>query len=482
MKRNLIFMLAVFCPFMSIGQEIIDLGSKREIFVDDYIIGRLDGLSIQMHTPRDEGPVLFFDKPWEGLFSGYVTIIKDQDRYRAYYRGRAELGKDGDEHEITCYAQSEDGKHWEKPDLKIYPYKGLSDNNIVLANAAPVTHNFCPFLDANPAALSSQKYKAVGGTHENGLIAYVSPDGIHWQKLQDESVFKKGVFDSQNVVFWSESERCYVCYFRVWSEGGFSAYNGIRTVARTTSADFVNWSEPERMTFGNTPLEELYTNQTSPYFRAPHIYVAIGGRFMPKRQVLTEAQAKELNVNPNYFKDCSDVFFMTSRGGNRYDRTFMEAFIRPGIGMNNWVSRSNYPALNVVQTGADEMSVYVNQNYAQPTAHLRRYSLRLDGFTSISAPYAGGEVLTKPFTFTGKELEINYSTSAAGEIRFEIQDEKGNTIPGFTLDDSDMIVGNEITRIVSWKGNRDLQKLALKAIRLRIYMKDADLYSIRFTH
>jgi len=148
--------------------------------------------------------------------------------------------------------------------------------------------------------------------------------------------------------------------------------------------------------------------------------------------------------------------------------------------LDNWVSRSNYPALNVVQTGTNEMSIYVNQDYAQSTAHLHRYSLRLDGFTSITAPYSGGELITKPFNFSGNELEINYATSAAGEIRFEIQDEGGKPIPGYTLEDSQEIIGNEISRIVTWGGESDLRKLSSKTIRLRVYMKDADLFSIRF--
>src|SRR5690606_9130878 len=117
---------------------------------------------------------------------------------------------------------------------------------------------------------------------------------------------------------------------------------------------------------------------------------------------------------------CSDAIIMSSRGGSVYDRTFTESFIRPGIGLENWVSRSNYPVLNVVQTSPTELSVYVNENYAQPSAHLKRYTLRIDGFASLQAGMKGGEALTKPFIFDGKELEINYSTSAAGEIRVEI--------------------------------------------------------------
>lgn len=462
---------------VSENKEVIQLGNKREIFVDYYLIDKLEGTQIIKHTPHDEGPVMYFDKPWEGLFSGYCTVIKDQDIYRAYYRGMPMSKIDYSNKETTCYAESKDGINWVKPVLGLYDINGSYENNVVFANEAPASHNFSPFVDTNPDALPEQKYKALGGNGKSGLMAYTSADGIHWKKLQSEAVITDGKFDSQNVSFWSESEKLYVCYFRTWSGSNFKGY---RSVSRATSTDFIHWSETVAMTFGDTPMEDLYTQQTSPYFRAPHIYVAIGGRFMPKRQVLTEEQAKKLNVDPGYFKDCSDAYIMTTRGGNNYDRTFMEAFIRPGIGLDNWVSRSNYPALNVVQTSSEEMSVYVNQDYAQPTAHLHRYSLRIDGFTSISAPYKGGQVITKPFTFTGKNLEINYSTSAAGEIKFEIQDENGVPVPGYTLDDSQTIIGNEIERLVLWNGKEDLQSLVGKTIRLRIYMKDADLFSLRF--
>jgi hypothetical protein len=53
-------------------------------------------------------------------------------------------------------------------------------------------------------------------------------------------------------------------------------------------------------------------------------------------------------------------------------------------------------------------------------------------------------------------------------------------IPGFTLEDSERIIGNEISRVVRWKGSPELQNIIGKNIRLRVQMKDADLYSIRF--
>ena len=459
------------------NEDIVNIGSRLELFVDTFLIEKQNNVNLILHAPEDAGKVLSFDKPWEGPFCGYATIIKDSDIYRLYYRGLPEAGKDGSSTETTCYAESDDGINWTKPDLGIYEVSGSLNNNVILADAAPVTHNFSPFLDTREGINPKYRYKALGGTGSSGLMACASEDGIHWHIIQEEPVITEGAFDSQNVSFWSEEEQLYLCYFRTWKKVGEQNY---RTISRTVSGDFLHWSDPVEMDFGKTPVEHLYTNQTAPYFRAPHIYVAIAARFMPQRQVLNEEQAKQLNVNPKYFNDCSDAVLMTSRGGNKYIRTFMDGFIRPGIGLQNWASRSNYPALNVVQTGPAEMSVYLNQDYAQPTAHLHRYTLRIDGFISLNASYDGGEIITKPFRFTGDTLFFNFSTSAAGFIKIEILDLQGNNIKGFELENSKELIGNEIEKAVTWQGNPDLTKLMDKPVRLRFVMKDADLYSLRF--
>ncbi len=61
--------------------------THREIFVDRFLIESLEGAALTLAEPRDEGAVLRFDKPWEGLFSGYATVIRDGDVLRLYYRG-----------------------------------------------------------------------------------------------------------------------------------------------------------------------------------------------------------------------------------------------------------------------------------------------------------------------------------------------------------------------------------------------------------
>lgn len=456
-------------------QVPVEIGSRLELFVDHYLIDRLDGARLVLHRPVPQEVVLRFDKPWEGLFCGYCTVLKDADRFRLYYRGLPQAGGDGSAAEVTCYAESSDGVHWTKPKLGLYEVQGTRENNVILAQMPPLSHNFSPMIDTRPSVPPEERYKALAGT--SGLVPLVSADGIHWKKLRDQPVITQGAFDSQNVCFWSEAEQCYVCYFRSWVDG-------VRRISRTTSRDFLVWTPPELMQYrrpeGPVPVEHIYTNQTQPYFRASHVYIATAARFMPGRQAITAEQAALIGVHPDYLRDVSDGVLLTSRGGTFYDRTFLESFIRPGIGPENWVSRTNYPALGIVQTGLHEMSLYVQHNYGQPTAHLRRYTLRLDGFTSVHAPYDGGEMQTKPLVFIGRRLVLNYATSAAGAVRVEIQDAQGKPIPGYGLDEAVELLGNEIARVVAWKSGEDLSRLAGQPIRLRFVLKDADLFSLKF--
>lgn len=472
------FVLSVAAAVWGLGAEPpIALGSRLELLADDRLVGELRGCTRRLHEPRPANVALRFDAPWEGPFSGYVTVLHDGDLFRCYYRGNPVAGRDGSETEVTCYAESRDGITFTKPALGLFEIHGMRSNNVVLAGQAPFSHNFAPFLDDRSGVPPAERFKALAGTSERGLFGFVSADGLRWRKVRETPLMTKGAFDSQNVAFWSAAENRYVLYFRTWTGGDFAGY---RTISRSTSADFLEWSTPVEMTFGDTPREHLYTSQTHPYFRAPHLYVATPMRFVPGRRVLTADQARQLGVDPGYASDTAETVFMTSRGGNRYDRTFMEGFIRPGPDLGNWASRAGLSALGVVPTGPAEMSLYKQAHYAQPSGHLVRHTLRTDGFVSVNAPFAGGEMSTRPFAFSGRQLVVNFSTGAAGGLRAELQNEAGEPLPGFSLADAVEQVGDEIERVVTWKGGGDVSRWAGRTVRLRFVLKDADLYSLRF--
>ena len=290
----------------------------------------------------------------------------------------------------------------------------------------------------------------------------MSPDGINWKRLREEAVLTRGAFDSQNLAFWDEERGHYSAYFRI--------FTSVRAIARSISLNFTEWSNGIPIDLGDSPREHLYTNATTPYFRAPDVLLAFPSRFAPDRQRVAE----------HSLPGVSDAVFMSSRDGVNFDRRFMQPFIVPGRDLRNWTERSNMVASGVVPTGADEISVYYTQHYRHPTAHLRRGVLRTDGFVSLDAPHSGGEVLTRPIVFGGNALEINYRTSAVGSVRIELLDAAGAPLEGFTLGDADELFGDDIDRTVTWNGASDVGALAGRPVRLRLVLKDAEVYSLRF--
>jgi hypothetical protein len=481
----------------TLSAQPIEIGSRLELMVDRHLIDRLDGTSLKLNPPRPAGVAIRYDNPWEQVPTGTATIIEEGGIHRLYYTALPMDYKSESGESNLCYAESRDGVTWVKPRLGLVEFRGSRDNNILMAGNTEDRYsaNFAPFIDRRPGVPADERFKAVGGVWPKGMFVLVSADGIRWRKWRPDPVFSAGAFDSQNVAFWSESERCYVLFFRVFSGTDHTKITkwemaGYRTIAKTTSPDLVTWSKPQRMSFGASPLEELYENRTHPYPRAPHLYLAYPMRFVPGRRFLSDERLNELKVLPSYLNikghshdipnEVSDTVLMTSRGGYRYDRTFMEALVRPGNDDANWVSRNGIAATGTVVTGPTEMSIYVGQHYMQPTAYLGRFALRLDGFASVSAPYAGGEMLTKPIVVGGKELMLNYATSAPGGIRVEVQEADGEPIPGFTLAESRLMVGDSVEQAVRWTLKTDLAGLVGRPVRLRFVMKDADLYALRF--
>ena len=477
----------------------VDIADRRELFVDGYLIDRLRGARRTLHRPVAREISLERTKPWEGNASNYTTVFQDGDLYRMYYRGTHSVytrGKRENVHrEVVCYAESPDGIHWTRPDLGIVEFDGSKKNNIIWDGIG--SHNFTPFLDTNPGSSANAKYKAMGRGKSldpndkrgfgHGLHIYESADAIQWKLTRNETVITKGAFDSQNLAFWDSLRSEYRAYVRDFREG--------RDIRTCTSKDFVQWSKPVFLTYSPGRMGQLYTNGVIPYYRAPHLFVGFPTRYvdydwtestkhLPQREY-REIVASSLQRAGTAF---TDSMFMSSRDGLHFD-VWPESFVRPGPQRPaSWFKGDKYQNWGIVETkshlpgAADELSFYLSEAARQKDGNrLRRYTLRVDGFISVNAPLSGGECLTKPLRFEGSRLGINFSTSAAGTGRVEIQEDYGRPIPGFTMDDCDLQYGDELDRTLSWKGNPDVAKLAGQPIRLRFEIKDADLYSFRFS-
>lgn len=444
------------------GAAPLAIGSRRELFIEDGLVGSLEGAERILHKPVAQDVAIVCDKPWEGNTSAYFTIFRDDDRFRMYYRGSHwDVEKKREAHrEVACYAESRDGLTFTKPELGLCDFDGSKRNNIVWDG--PGTHNFTPFKDTNPACQPEARYKALavgrakpGG--KNGLLAFQSPDGVRWSLMTDEPVITIGAFDSQNLAFWDAERRLYVDYHRVF-------HDGIRDIVTCTSSDFLTWTKPEPLHYGGAPQEHLYTNAIQPYFRAPHVLIGFPTRFQPKTQ----------QVEP---------ILMASRDGRHFQR-WNEALIPITAPKDRDGNRSNYMTWGLVQLAGDErhLSVYAKEAYyAGPGSRLRRFTFRVDGFVSVHAGNPGGQFTTRPVTFTGDSLSINAATTEGGKLTVELLDETGKPYPGFAAADCQAFAGDSLDHRVQWKSAAKLGTLAGQPVRIRFQLLNADLYSLRFS-
>jgi hypothetical protein len=454
-------LLASIATIPVMAEKPLELGSRLELFVDDYLIDKTSGDVEQvLHKPKPQEVVLVTDKPWEGNTCAYYTIFQDDDLYRMYYRGSHfdEKTRKAAHPEVTCYAESKDGIHWTKPNLGLFEFNGSKENNIVWDGIG--THCFAAFKDANPNCDMDARYKAIARGRprgKRGLYVFKSPDAIHWSLMHPEPVITEGAFDSQNLAFWDTHRGHYVDYHRNFREKR-------RDIMTATSQDFLTWTKPEYLVFPDAPKEHLYTNAIQQYDRAPHLLIGFPTRYLP-----SEAS----RVEP---------VFMSSRDGLTF-RRWTEAVIPESAPKDRRGNRSNYMTWGLLELPGNqrELSVYGTEAYyTGPDSRVRRFTYRVDGFVSLRAGKEGGQLLSKPFTFDGSKLVVNFATEENGEVRVALVDANGKPLPGFSAQQCKPLVGDEIAGVVHWKGEGDLSKLAGTAVRLRVEMRSADLYSIQF--
>jgi hypothetical protein len=455
-------------------------------------------LSAQPYQPVRREIVFETDAPWEGNACGYPSIVQDGETIRLYYHGLhytdggAATTALPDHPAAVCFVESADGIHFTRPELGVCEFNGSRANNIVLlpetvkAVGGDPAHTSV-FLDTNPHCPASQRYKMII-LGQGGLFCLVSPDGIRWSPLSEEPIITQGAFDSENLAFWDPMRQEYREYHRDFKDG-------VRDIMTAVSPDIKHFPEPQWLAYPGAPTEQLYTNQITPYYRAPHLFVGFpmryteGGWSDPVFDLpgVQERMARAA-AHPRFGTAVTDALFMASRDGLTFKR-WPEAFIRPGPRpQGSWVYGDNLIAWGMVETPSDiedaphELSFYVTDHYWEGTsAAFRRYTLRLDGFVSVFAPQSEGEIITKPLIFDGGNLALNLETAGAGGVSVEIQGVDCNPLPGYTLQECPAIRGDTLRHIVRWdKTGGDARPLAGQPVRLRFVLRDADLYSFQF--
>jgi len=474
-------------------KDVINIGSRRELLWDDVLVDTKESTTeFRLHQPVQRDCTTF-TQPWAQGASPYMCVLQDGDIYRMYNPLSGGL----------VYSESRDGIHWEQPNLGLVEYEGSRDNSLVSFVMEPGSEprargfdGFRAFIDENPNCPPEERYKAVANEHEH-LQCFVSADGLqfkHVGQLTIPTVNPGSPFDSTNTVFFDKNTGKYRCYVRDYYNPSNAGTGGlwIRAISTSESAELFpthGWPKTKFLRYDTPNAWQMYINSIMPYYRAEHFYIGFPSRYVI-REKWTENYDELCGMEDRLRRagasksdrgglSISDTLFMTSRDGLNWTR-YPDAFVRPGPEHpTNWIYGSVYFSNGIVETksehpGCDnEISFYCMENrFFKENPKVYRYTIRMDGFVSQSAPYPEANLYTKPFIFEGKDMFINFSTSAYGYMRFNIKDEDGNSISSCET------FGDSTDRRVRFNG--DLSAFAGKPVTMSVNMFDADFYSFIF--
>ena len=216
-----------------VAAQPIDVGSQKQLFIDHKFIDSKENIDLVVNPPKKRpGAFLRSDKPWEAFRLIYYSVAEDQGMYKMWYQAFDNDQWSGGVPRM-CYAVSQDGLHWEKPNLGLVEYNGSKENNILLEPSK------LGYVFIDPHGKPEQRYKMLSGIGTTRIRT--SPDGIQWHHSADP-IFRfhprldtddlGPVGDAQSLMV-DTARRRYVAFLRG---------NGPRLMS--VSDDFETWTAP----------------------------------------------------------------------------------------------------------------------------------------------------------------------------------------------------------------------------------------------
>jgi hypothetical protein len=484
---------------------------NSQLFLDDSSIE--DHLRVHRvwHQPEKfVEPVMKAEFPWEGDCPClYGTVLRIDGVFKMWYVGTRNSSKPR-----VCYAESDDGLHWRRPELGLCEYDGSTKNNIVINPKYP--NGFiddCAMIyepeDEWPYKLLYWDSMTVSSTTW-GIFMKKSKDGINYGPVEDVLPH----WDDRFVAITSKVDGKYRIYGRGtflsgmdasgrWTDGkpyitmhAPAPFPRKRPVVYSESTDLINWTDEEQVIKTSTadPPEMQYYSLTPFYYEGVWL-----------------AGLLRMHTQP----DVLDPELVWSHDGRNWNRSVdRKPFIPlgpPGSFDSTWLNLpTNPPILNYNQLWFYYSGRAGGHGAQYPGAYgaIGLATLRVDGFCSLQGGESPGAVLTKPMTWVDGDLLINTDPrrditghhnndgSPVGSVRVEVRDEDNQPIAGFGFADSNPITTNTRNfeedsnwtvpardRLgvlpMTWKDGRSARELAGKRIRLFFEVHDAHLYSFR---
>lgn len=508
-----------------ISGKPFDVGTRWIVLADPYFLEDKIGVQHVMgHVEKlATNPLLLADQPWEDSINWPYVIYDDKTgSYHMWYcvgnwaafhamSGRWSGRSEADAEKQTelalqkhwysyfiSYARSDDGIHWVKPKLNEYPYLNFAQTNICwigYGNASEM-HVWLNEDTSDPARRFLMDYSDdlwEQGKRKRVLMLAYSPDGMHWkidEKASPLLNFTQSIPDGSWDILHDQAKGQWLLFRRPEYQGAAIIATGNQTAWRpngrfgvsTNSRLGPGWSYP-RLLF--VPDEEVERRDIDTLHVIHEGTDYIG--------FLGEADDRQSGVEQVNLALSPDGFHWT-----RFP--YLPPFIPQGA-KGAWDAGQTQPCTAVTRgewtylyfAGANEPQ----QVQAGYSTGIGRARIPQGRWIGLAAGMDGGYVLTRELVAAGNRLQINFQgilvpnlgvieNQPLGFIRVELlrrSDAAGTLkpIPGFTMADSDPLVGDGQDTRVSWKGRTDLSSLKGTPVYIRFHIVNSELWQVRFS-
>lgn len=493
----LLIILTNFSPVAA--QAVHDVGDRAQLFIDQLIVRKAERVWFSQHQGKKhpQNPLITGDQPWEkpGWAALHGTVIFDEQEqvFKLWYGVLGDETNPGGDYGFdyeTGYAYSRDGIHWTKPLVGTVQAKNGKPHNVVAdARTAGVIKDL---NDPDP----NRRYKMVGFTEEPrpahgiGYRTFVSPDGLHWKRV--DVIAKKPHGDVGDVIctYWDSRMKRYVGF----AKSHFEPWRGHtrRLFYTTTSKDFAHWTKPV-LSWTTDARDDAGSaarlNRARRFLAGPDDPALVRTEFYgigayPAESV-TIAFPWVFTVNSAGHDGPQEIQLAVSRDLLKWERPFRLPIIELSGDPNDWDGGYQSTACSAIRV-KDEIWLYYeggNWTHGSFRAPGKKRSIglatwELDRFVSVDGPAEGGTLTTIPFKFQGDRLEINARTKPNGGIIVELLDAAGRPLKDYTA--SDKFEGNDLRHTVTFENNPNVAALQGKTISLRFRIWNAELFSFGF--
>ena len=476
-------------------------GGRTILFVDDNAILYRSGTRRVLQQPKRHAanPMIGETKPWE-VAIGYCTVYRDirtglhQCWYQSYSGNRA---NDPTRRVVVCYATSNDGVVWEKPNLGLFDYNGDHNTNIVLVGNGGRSVNYgASVLVDHRDSDTEKRYKMaywdfvnVAGRQVPGLCVAFSRDGIHWVKhskapllqgaygdptqppfsaeSQGEPPIRPAISDVIDLM-WDPQRDCFVIYSKTWIDAPDGRRFWKRAIIRTESKDFVHWSMPQ-LIFVPVDDDPGQIHGASVFY-LHGVYLALLQRL--------DFGGFDRGGSGNMPAELA-----LSRDGIHWHRSFQDEMFLPVTGDGETFDAGCLWTSSTPIHLPEEIRFYYgaypgwNSDLENDASGIGLATLPRDRFVAIEPTGSIAQATLKPVELGNmKRLTLN-ADATGGEVRVELLTAEGYRVAGFTRDHSIAITGNSLQHPVKWKG-KTMADVAAGRYQLRVHLNNSKLFAL----